>query len=152
MPRTYRRRRRGTRFRRKDSRRQRMRTRRPRRRLRRSRSRRGGTSVHANGWENNVSNKGPCLVAHHMTGCGACEHFKSAWNSYVGNHKNQCAIAVEREDDPSKYNMGLNQHQKKVSAFPTIMIVDRKGGVLATKVGAVDENTLDEFVKSSRGN
>lgn len=88
-------------------------------------------------------------MVYHMNGCSACEHFKSAWNSYVENHKNQCAIAVESDDNPSKYGMNLNEYQKKVNAFPTIMMVDRKRGVLGTKVGAVDDNTLDEFVKSS---
>ena len=76
-------------------------------------------------------------------------HFKSTWNKYVTDHKNQCAIAVERHDSPSKHGMNLDEHMKKVSAFPTIMMVDRKGGVLGTKVGAVDGNTLDIFVKSS---
>ena len=87
-----------------------------------------------------------------MNGCGACEHFKAVWNNYVASHKDQCALAIERQDDPSKHGMNLGEHQKKVSAFPTIMMVDRKGEVLGTKVGAVDENTLDAFVKSPRGN
>ncbi len=85
-----------------------------------------------------------------MNGCGACMHFKSTWNKYVTDHKNQCAIAVERHDNPSKHGMKMNldEHMKKVGAFPTIMMVDRKGEVLGTKVGAVDENNLDIFVKS----
>ena len=154
MARTYRRKRQGTRFRRKDSRRRRVRTKRPQRRPRRSRSRsrRGGAILETNGWGNNLSSEGPCLVVYHMNGCGACEHFKSTWNNYVANHKDQCAIAIERLDDPSKHGMNLDEHQKKVSAFPTIMMVDQKGRVLGTKVGAVDEKTLDAFVKSSRGN
>jgi len=87
-----------------------------------------------------------------MNGCGACMHFKSTWNKYVTDHKNQCAIAVERSEDVSKHKMGLEQHMKKVAAFPTIMMVDRNGEILGNKVGAIDENTLDEFVKSSMRN
>jgi len=116
----------------------------------RSRSRRGGTITHS-GWKNNLKhNNQPCLVVYHMNGCGACMHFKSTWNKYVTDHKNQCAIAVERHDNPSKHGMKMNldEHMKKVGAFPTIMMVDRKGEVLGTKVGAVDENNLDIFVKS----
>lgn len=116
----------------------------------RSRSRRGGTITHS-GWKNNLKhNNKPCLVVYHMNGCGACMHFKSTWNKYVTDHENQCAIAVERHDSPSKHGMKMNldEHMKKVGAFPTIMMVDRKGEVLGTKVGAVDENNLDIFVKS----
>ena len=135
-------------------RRRRDKTRRLRRKPRRSRSRsrRGGATTEANGWKNNQSNEGPCLVVYHMNGCGACEHFKAAWNSYVSKHKNQCAIAVERHDNPSKYGMDLVEHQRRVSAFPTIMLIGRNGEVLDTKIGAVDEGTLDDFVKSSRRN
>ena len=114
----------------------------------RSRSRRGATITHS-GWKNNLKhNNQPCLVVYHMNGCGACMHFKSTWNKYVTDHENQCAIAVERHDSPSKHGMNLDEHMKKVGAFPTIMMVDRKGEVLGTKVGAVDENNLDIFVKS----
>jgi thioredoxin-related protein len=87
-----------------------------------------------------------------MNGCGACEHFKAAWNSYVANNKNQCAIAVERQDNPSRHGMNLSEHQKKISAFPTIMLIDRNGTPLGEKVGVIDENTLDAFVNSSGGN
>lgn len=155
MARTYRRKRRSARFGRKGSRKQRVRTRRsrrPHRHKRRSRARRDGASVDINGWKNNVSNKGSCLVVYHMNGCGACMHFKSTWNKYVTDHENQCAIAVERSEDVSKHKMGLERHMKNVAAFPTIMMVDRNGKIIGNKVGAIDENTLDEFVKSSMRN
>ena len=87
-----------------------------------------------------------------MNGCGACEHFKATWNSYVANHKNQCAIAVERQNNPSKHGMNLGKHQKKVSAFPTIMLIERNGNSLGEMVGSITENTLETFVESSMGN